>query len=89
MNDLIVKFIDKEYVIPKDVLTYVDLLKFTDNVQKTLASAFVRKLKNEIAKDNIGLLGDEDLASEIEQQIGKFIANCAIMVFLHAQSAIT
>ena len=74
MNDLIVKFIDKEYVISKEVLTYIDLLKFTDNVQKTLASAFVRKLKNEIAKDNIGLLGDEDLASEIEQQIGKFIA---------------
>lgn len=74
MSILTVKFIDKEYTIPKDVLTYIDLLKFTDSVQKTLTSAFVRKLRNEIAKDNIGLLGDEDLATEIEQQVSKFIA---------------
>ena len=74
MNYITVKFIDKEYSIPQDVLTYIDLLSFTDNVQKQLFGAFVRKLKNEIAKDNIGLLGDEDLATEIEQQIGKFIS---------------
>ena len=74
MNYISVKFIDKEYSIPQDVLTYIDLLSFTDSVQKQLFGAFVRKLKNEIAKDNIGLLGDEDLATEIEQQIGKFIS---------------
>lgn len=67
-------FLGKEYSIPEDVLIYIDLLDFTDSVQKQLASAFVRKLRNEIAKDNIGLLGDEDLAAEIEQQVGKFIA---------------
>ena len=50
------------------------MLDFTDNVHKYLASTFVRKLRNEIAKDNIGLLGDEDLAAEIEQQVGKYIA---------------
>ena len=71
---LTVKFIGKEYSIPQDVLTYIDLLDFTDSIQKQLASTFVRKLRNEIAKDNIGLLGDEDLAAEIEQQVGKFIA---------------
>ena len=53
MNYITVKFIDKEYSIPQDVLTYIDLLSFTDNVQKQLFGAFVRKLKNEIAKDNI------------------------------------
>ena len=74
MSNITVKFIGKEYSIPEDVLTYIDLLDFTDNVQKQLASTFVRKLRNEIAKDNIGLLGDEDLAAEIEQQVGKFIA---------------
>lgn len=74
MSYITVKFIDKEYSIPNDVLTYIDLLDFTDSVQKQLASAFVRKLKNEIAKDNIGILGDEDLAAEIEQQVGRFIA---------------
>ena len=67
-------FLGKEYSIPQDVLTYIDLLDFTDSVQQQLASAFVRKLRNEIAKDNIGLLGDEDLALEIEQQVGKYIA---------------
>lgn len=74
MSYITVKFIGKEYSIPQDVLTYIDLLSFTDSVQKQLFGTFVRKLKNEIAKDNIGLLGDEDLATEIEQQIGRFIA---------------
>lgn len=73
MSILTVKFIGKEYSIPEDVLTYIDLLKFTDNVQKTLASAFVRKLKNEIAKDNVGLLGDESLSTEIEQQVSNLL----------------
>ena len=62
MNYISVKFIDKEYSIPQDVLTYIDLLSFTDSVQKQLFGAFVRKLKNEIAKDNIGLLSNEDFA---------------------------
>ena len=74
MSNITVKFIGKEYSIPEDVLTYIDLLDFTDGVHKYLASTFVRKLRNEIAKDNIGLLGDEDLAAEIEQQVGKYIA---------------
>ena len=74
MSDLNVKFIGKEYSIPQDVLTYIELLAFTDNVQKQLANAFVRKLKIEIQKSNSGLLGDEDLVEEIEQQVGKFIA---------------
>lgn len=67
-------FLGKEYSIPEDVLIYIDLLDFTANVKTQLVNVFVRKLKAEIAKDNIGLLGDEDLASEIEQQVGKFIA---------------
>ena len=72
---VIVKFIEKEYSIPEDVLTYIDLLSFTDGVQKQLFGTFVRKLKDEIAKDNIGLLDDKDLAQEIEQQVGKYISN--------------
>ena len=71
---MIVQFLEKEYSIPEDVLTYIDLLSFTDGVQKQLFGTFVRKLKNEIAKDNIGLLDDKDLAQEIEQQVGKYIA---------------
>lgn len=74
MSYMTVKFLDKEYSIPEDVLAYIELLEFTDSVQKQLANAFVRKLRNEIQKGNLGLLGDEDLATEIEQQVGKFIA---------------
>ena len=73
MSNITVKFIGKEYSIPADILTYIELLKFTDNVQKQLSRAFVRKLKNEIAKDNIGLLDDNALTAEIEQQVGKYI----------------
>jgi len=67
-------FLGKEYSIPDDVLVYIDLLDFTENVKIQLFNAFVHKLRAEIAKDNIGLLGDEDLALEIEQQVGRFIA---------------
>ena len=74
MGNINTTFLGKEYTIPADVLTYIDLLAFTESIQKQLTSAFVQKLRNEIAKDNIGLLGDEDLAAEIEQQVGKFIA---------------
>ena len=74
MSALTVKFINKEYSIPEDVLTYIELLKFTDNVQKQLASAFVRKLNHEIKQGNVGCLDDKDLSAEIEQQVGKFIA---------------
>ena len=74
MSNITVKFLGKEYSIPEDALAYIELLDFTDSIQKQLFGAFVRKLKNEIAKDNIGLLGDEDLTAEIEQQVGRFIA---------------
>lgn len=74
MSMLTVKLIDKEYSIPEDILTYIELLDFTDGVQKQLASAFVRKLKNELNHGNVGCLDDNVMAPDIEQQVGKFIA---------------
>ena len=62
-------FLGKEYSIPEDVLIYLDLLDFTENIKNQLVNAFVRKLKAEIQKGNIGLLDDKDLATEIEQQV--------------------
>ena len=53
MNVLTVKFIDKDYYFPQDVLTYIDLLSFTDSVQRQLVISFISKLENEIAKDNV------------------------------------
>lgn len=67
-------FIGKEYSIPQDVLIYIDLLDFTETVKTQLLNAFLRKVKDEIRKENTGLLGDEDLATEIEQQVGRFIS---------------
>ena len=87
MGTLTVKFIDKEYSFPQDVLTYIDLLSFTESVQKQLVGSFIRKLNNEIAQDNIGLLDDKDLAVEIEQQVGRFIAKlCDNNIYSHTIS---
>lgn len=67
-------FLGKNYTIPEDVLIYIDLLDFTESVKNHLVNAFVRKLNDEIAKDNMGLLGDKDLVPEIESQVGRFVA---------------
>ena len=67
-------FLGKEYSIPQDVLSYIDLLVFTETMQKQLATSFVRMLNKKIQQGDTGLLGDEDLIPEIEQQVGKFIA---------------
>lgn len=73
MNYITVKFLGKDYSVPEDVLTYLDLLDFTDDVQKQLVNAFVCKLRNEIQQGNTGLIDDKDLSAGIEQQIGRFI----------------
>lgn len=70
MSNLIVKFLDKEYSIPEDVLMYLDLLKFTDSIKNVLMTAFNRKLSN----SDIGCIEDNDMATEINQQVGKFIS---------------
>lgn len=74
MNNIIIKFLDKEYSIPNDVLTYINLLDFTENVKASLISAFVRKLKDAIQKDDVACLDDKVLMPEIEQQVGRYIA---------------
>ena len=67
-------FLGKEYSIPRDILTYIDLLDFTESVKKQLVNAFVRKLNAEIQKGNTACLDDKDLSAEIERQVGYFIA---------------
>lgn len=67
-------FLGKKYSIPEDVLTYIDLLDFTESIKKQLVNAFVRKLNAEIQKGNTDCLDDRDLSVEIEQQVGRFIA---------------
>ena len=74
MSNMNVKFIGKEYSIPEDILTYIDLLSFTESVQTQLTSVFVRKLKNELDQGNVACLDDKVMAPDIEHQIGKYIA---------------
>lgn len=74
MSNMNVKFIGKDYTVPQDVLIYIDLLGFTDSVKTQLVNAFVHKLNNEIQQGNAVCLGDADMASDIEHQVGKFIA---------------
>lgn len=74
MSYMAVKFLDKEYPIPEDVLTYIELLDFTESVKRQLVNAFIQKLNAEIRKDNVACLDDKDLSVEIEQQVGRFIA---------------
>ena len=74
MSCITVAFLGNEFSIPRDILTYIDLLGFTHSVQKSLVGAFVRKLKNEIQNGNVGILSDDDLTAEIQHEVGRFIA---------------
>ena len=70
MSNMTVKFIDKEYDIPKDILQYIDLLEFADDIKQQLMNSFVRELK----KSSVGCIDDKDLSEEINRQVGKFIS---------------
>ena len=74
MGHVAVTFLNKEYIIPTDVLTYIDLLTFAESIQKDLMNAFVNKVKNNLRLGNTGLIDDADLMPDIERQVGKFIA---------------
>lgn len=74
MSDMIVNFIGKEYSIPKDVIAYIDLLDFADSVQKQLMADFISIIKGRIQNKEVGLIDDEDLRTQIEKQVGRFIA---------------
>ena len=70
MSNITVKFLNKEYSIPEDVLTYIDLLDFTNDVQNKLMSAFLR-LSN---KSEMGGIDDKDMTADIQKQVNRFIA---------------
>ena len=67
-------FLGAEYTIPADILLYIDLLDFTSSIKTRLTNTFVQKLKGELQKGNVACVSDEDLAPEIERQVGLFIA---------------
>lgn len=69
MSEMIVKFIGKEYSIPKDVLTYYEMLSFTDNSIERLIRVFLNKIKNNINTIHI----DNFFEQEIVNEVGEFI----------------
>lgn len=70
MGVVTVKFIGKEYSIPTDVLRYMELLSFTNNVKERLLNIFIRKIKS-----NIDIIEKKDfLEKEILDEANKFIA---------------
>ena len=69
MNYLNVKFLEKEYQIPKDLLEYLDLLDLAESVKNNLMRAFYQACK----KNDVGCIDDEDLHPEMTEQISIFI----------------
>ena len=60
MSCFTVRFIGKEYNIPHDVLTYVELLEFTDEIKKQLIYEFISMVKNRVKNQEVGLIDDKD-----------------------------
>lgn len=70
MSNITVKFIDKDYSVPEDLLLYLDLLDLTNDVRMALNKSFYQLLRNE----EVGCIGDEQIRPEIDKQVGRFIA---------------
>ena len=70
MSNITVKFIDRDYSVPEDLLVYLDLLDLTNDVRMALNKSFYQLLRNEEA----GCIGDEQIRPEIDKQVGRFIA---------------
>lgn len=70
MNHTTLKFLDKEYCIPNDVITYMDLVGFANEIRDCLISSF----NKQIAQDIAVLENDNFMVKEINDQVSKFIA---------------
>lgn len=69
MSYVTIKFLNKEYSIPNDVLTYMDLVDFTNGIRDCLISYF----NKQIAQDIAVLENDNFMVNEINTQVTKFI----------------
>lgn len=71
MSYQVVRFINKDYNIPSDLLTYIDLLELTDDVRMAVNKRFYERLE----ASDVGCIGDEELQPEIDKQVGRLVAN--------------
>lgn len=70
MSNSTVKFLGNEYTIPKDVLTYMGLVDFTNGIRDSLISSF----NKQIAQDIAVLENGNFMVKELNNQVSKFIA---------------
>lgn len=70
MSLVTVHFLEKEYSIPADVITYVGLVDFTNEVKGCLLSSFSKQITHDVAV----LERSDFMVKEINDQVSKFIA---------------
>ena len=69
MSFITVKFIDKEYSIPTDVITYVSLVDFTNKIRDTLVASF----KKQICPSIDVIESDNFMIATINEQVAQFV----------------
>ena len=69
MSNVTVNFIDKEYSMPTDVVTYVGLVDFTNGIRDALMSSFKRQIWPNIAV----IESDNFMIADLNDQTSKFI----------------
>ena len=69
MSNLSVKFFDKEYSIPSDVVTYVGLVDFTNGIRDNLVASFKKQIWPSIDV----IESDNFMISAINDQVTKFV----------------
>jgi len=69
MSNLSVKFFDKEYSIPSDVVTYVGLVDFTNGIRDNLVASFKKQIWPSIDV----IESDSFMIAAINDQVAKFV----------------
>ena len=64
-----VSFLKKQYTFPKDILTYIDILNLTEDIQTSLFKSFLEK----VHRSQTPVINNEDLHSDMKKQAGRFI----------------
>ena len=69
MGYIITTFLGKEYSIPEDVIAYVDLVDFTNEIRDALMALFRRKIRT-----NIDVIESDDfMIADLSEQASKFV----------------
>lgn len=64
-----VSFLKKQYTFPKDILTYIDILNLTEDIQASLFKSLLEK----VHRSQTPVINNEDLHNDMKKQAGRFI----------------